>query len=101
MRRLQEKEIFAEKIRALLSRKKARDLYDLWFLVNKKVEADPAIIKEKFKYYKQSLDIKEFGSRINSIRDIWISELKPLIKNVPEFEEVRKSIMEEAKKWRL
>src|SRR3989338_8894728 len=80
---MQEKEILAEKIRAILSRKKARDLYDLWFLVGKKVEADPSILKGKFKYYKQSWSIKEFESRINAIKDIWSSELKPLKNTVP------------------
>ena len=98
---MQEKEILAEKIRALLSRKKARDLYDLYFLISKKVEADPVLIKEKFKYYKQSWDIKEFEAMISSIESIWHTELKPLLKNVPDFEEVKKSVMEEANRWKM
>jgi predicted nucleotidyltransferase component of viral defense system len=34
---LSQKEIFAEKIRALLGRSKGRDLYDVWYLLEKKL----------------------------------------------------------------
>ncbi len=34
---MQEKEIFSEKIRTILTREKARDVYDLWFLLEKGV----------------------------------------------------------------
>src|SRR3989338_11472979 len=37
---MQEKEILAEKIRAVLSRRKARDVYDMRFLLNNGVEID-------------------------------------------------------------
>lgn len=48
---LSKEEIFAEKIRAVLSRKKGRDLYDLWYLINQGVKSDDDLIKEKIKYY--------------------------------------------------
>ncbi|MFC1710146.1 nucleotidyl transferase AbiEii/AbiGii toxin family protein [Patescibacteria group bacterium] len=35
---LSEREILAEKIRAIYSRKKGRDLFDLWYLLSKKVK---------------------------------------------------------------
>ncbi|MDP8216767.1 MAG: nucleotidyl transferase AbiEii/AbiGii toxin family protein [Candidatus Kaelpia imicola] len=44
-------EILAEKIRALLTRAKGRDMYDLWFLFNQGVKLNGDLIKEKLKYY--------------------------------------------------
>ncbi len=43
---LDEKEILAEKIRAIAQRKQARDLYDLWILLGKSVEIDRPLIKK-------------------------------------------------------
>lgn len=48
---LSEEEICAEKIRAIMTRKKGRDLYDLWYLFNKKVSLKNELVKEKLKYY--------------------------------------------------
>lgn len=44
-------EIFAEKIRALLTRTKGRDLYDLWYLITQGAKMDKGLVKEKLKYY--------------------------------------------------
>jgi len=41
------REIFAEKIRALLIRAKPRDVYDVWFLLQRKVELDKEILLRK------------------------------------------------------
>ncbi len=46
---LSQKEIFAEKIRALLGRSKGRDLYDAWYLFEKGVILDQKLIKDKMK----------------------------------------------------
>lgn len=43
------KEILAEKIRALFVRGKPRDVFDLWFLLSKKIPIAEEIIAEKFK----------------------------------------------------
>lgn len=96
---MQEKEILAEKIRAILSRHKSRDLFDLWFLIKKGVKADEGILEEKFRYYRRSWDIGEFESRVGAIKTIWDSELRPLVKNVPNFDEVTDVVLEEVKKW--
>ena len=44
-------EIFAEKIRAILTRKRGRDLYDLWYLITQGARLDKDLVKEKLKYY--------------------------------------------------
>ncbi len=53
---LSTEEILAEKVRALLTRDKGRDIYDLWFLLSKNTVIKKELIEEKLKYY----DIKTF-----------------------------------------
>ncbi|MBL7159872.1 nucleotidyl transferase AbiEii/AbiGii toxin family protein [Candidatus Microgenomates bacterium] len=45
------KEILAEKIRAILTRKKGRDFFDLWLLLAKGVKLDWNLINQKMNYY--------------------------------------------------
>ncbi|MFH1863621.1 MAG: nucleotidyl transferase AbiEii/AbiGii toxin family protein [bacterium] len=61
-------EILAEKYRAILSREKGRDIYDFWFLLNKKVALD-----------KEKVDLKKFIKRI----DEWNE--KEIIQDVNKF----------------
>ena len=49
-------EIVAEKVRAIMTREKGRDIYDLWFLLNKNILIDNNLVEEKLKYY----DISKF-----------------------------------------
>lgn len=95
---MQEKEILAEKIRAILTRSKARDVYDLWFLLKKGVEFDLRIVKEKLNYYSQIWNFKEFSSKIKIKKDAWEAELGPTVTNVPDLKEVRNYILKEISK---
>jgi len=84
---LAEKEILAEKIRAIANRKQARDLYDLWILLGKKVEIDKILIKNKLKEEKTDL------SKIKILsKGSYEQELKNLISFVPDYEQVKKDI---------
>lgn len=44
-------EILAEKIRAILTRNKGRDFFDLWFLLSKGIKPDFSLIQKKMDYY--------------------------------------------------
>ncbi len=44
-------EILAEKIRAVMTRRKGRDLYDLWFLLSKGTAVQYDLVREKLAYY--------------------------------------------------
>lgn len=87
-----EKEILAEKARAIVSRNKARDVYDFWFLLKKGVELDTALVNEKFQYYKQEWDEKQFVKKLGEKKRVWITELQPLVPSVPDFKEVKNYI---------
>ncbi len=90
---MREEEILAEKIRAIMSRTKARDVYDLWFLLKKGVRFDAELAKKKLEYYSQEWSFEEFRKHINLKESVWMSELKPLIDNVPDFKETKEYIM--------
>src|SRR3989344_1092690 len=83
-----EKEILSEKVRAIMTRNKARDVYDLWFLLKQNVEFDEKMINQKMKYYKKEFDGAEFLGAIMEKESIWHSELSGFIQNIPEFKKV-------------
>ncbi len=98
---MQQKEIYAEKIRAIMSRDKARDVYDLWFLIKNNVEFDKILINEKLKYYNEAWSFERFKKILHKKKDIWITELKPLIQTVPSFEIVAKEIIHQINHYKL
>ena len=74
-------EILAEKIRALVTRTKGRDLYDLWFLVSQKVNFNNKLINKKLKYYGiENMDKKEILKKASEISSKeFILDLRPFI----------------------
>lgn len=84
---LKEKEILAEKIRALVNRKQSRDMYDIWMLANKGTEIDKNLIKEKLKEEKSDLAKLEFPSKEEYERD-----LKNLVSILPPYKQVKEEI---------
>ncbi len=90
---MQEREILAEKIRAIATRDKARDAYDLWFLLEKGVLFDAALAGEKLRYYGKAWDAAAFRRQIRAKEAIWQTELGQLVTRVPEFREVEAAIL--------
>lgn len=75
---LKPEEMIAEKIHSLLARKKARDLYDLFFLLriskfNKK------LVNEKLAIFDMKFSFNELKETINYIENLWEPELKPFV----------------------
>ncbi|HLE49520.1 MAG TPA: nucleotidyl transferase AbiEii/AbiGii toxin family protein [Patescibacteria group bacterium] len=78
---LSAKEILAEKIRAILIRKKGRDIYDLWYLLSQGVVVDKQLVLEKLKYYKKDkADLEGLRGRVAefSERD-FVQDLRPFV----------------------
>lgn len=69
---LSAEELMAEKLRALFVRGKPRDLFDLWYLLTKKVAIKGKLVREKFKLYeditfsKQELEerIRQYDKKV-------------------------------------
>ncbi len=91
---MNENEIFAEKIRAIMTRNKARDLYDLLFLINRGIKFNKELTEEKLKFYEKKWNKNQFEQAIAEKKNIWESELKPLISHVPDFKKISHEIIE-------
>ncbi len=90
---MQEKEMLAEKIRAIVTRNKARDVYDAHFLLKKGTEFDASLANDKLKYYNKKWNAEEFEIKVHAKKSIWESELRPLIGNIPRFNEVSEYVI--------
>ena len=87
-------EILAEKIRAVIWRTKARDLYDIWFLLKNGVKIDYSAVGEKLSYYKKEFGEKELKEKIAGLRGTWEKELRPVVMGVlPDFNAVNKDVL--------
>lgn len=86
-------EIMAEKIRAILTRDNARDIYDLWFLIQKKNKVSVSLINSKLKFYKKIFDREEFEKNIEKKKRIWDQEMRQLIPVLISFKEIKKGII--------
>ena len=75
------KEILAEKIRALIIRGKGRDLFDVWFLLSKKIEIDRDLVNLKMSFCNRKINLKEIMTIIKEMPDQEIK--KDLTKFLP------------------
>ena len=81
---MQEEEILAEKFRSLVQRSVPRDLYDIWFLLEKEIDLDTGMLDDKF----EELDMKP-KEPMKTIDDYditdteWERDLENLINRVP------------------
>ncbi len=85
-------EILAEKIRAVFQREKARDIYDIWFLLKKGIKIDYSLVKKKTEFYNIKFNKNNFFRKISKIKKIWGEELSGYISFIPDFKEVFKEI---------
>ena len=90
---MEREEILAEKVRAVLTRNRARDVYDLWFLLKNGTGFELNLVNEKLKYYTRVFEKEVFMERIKRTEGYWEPELKPLvIGRLPHFELVYNDI---------
>ena len=85
---LDEKEILAEKIRALINRTESRDLYDVWALLNKGVEIDRKLLNEKLIEENSKISNLKFPSK-----EEYENNLKDLVSILPSYEQAKKEVL--------
>jgi len=90
---MQEREILAEKIRAIMARNKARDLFDAFALIEKGTEVDSDLIGEKLKHYSLEFSKKELSEAIDKKQNLWAHELKHLLNEAPSFIDVKRKVL--------
>lgn len=76
---ISKEEILAEKIRAVVNRKKARDIYDLWYLLHTGTVCTKHIIDKKMSYYSEHFKFETVNKAIIS----W--DTKDLIQDLAKF----------------
>src|SRR3989344_1597644 len=87
-------EILAEKIRAVFQREKARDVYDVWFLLKKGTKINYAFVEKKTEFYNIRFDKNSFLKRVSIIKKIWKEELSGYVSFIPDFNDVFTAIKE-------
>ena len=90
-------EVSAEKTRAILTREKGRDIYDLYFLVHRKgVVFDKELINKKLDFYKIEFNSTIFQEKLRGREKLYLRELKPIILgDLPAFD----IVCDELEKW--
>ena len=90
-------EIMDEKVRAIITRNKARDVFDLYYMLkNYKIILDKNIINNKLSYYGLTFSYEKFQESIEKKRNIWKIELDPvLLIKTPDFDETKNFILRE------
>lgn len=77
---MEEKEILAEKVRAVYQREKARDVYDIWYLLAvKKTKVDDVLIQKKLSSSKLKLSQETFFRKVQEKKKSWQKDLSALI----------------------
>ncbi|MEK6971048.1 MAG: nucleotidyl transferase AbiEii/AbiGii toxin family protein [archaeon] len=82
-------EVAAEKVRAIMSREKPRDVYDLAFLIKeKKILFDEKFINHKMEYYNEKFDEKKFMKKLEQKRKDWKKEMNQImLSKLPPFDD--------------
>lgn len=94
---LNQEEILAEKIRALMTRTRARDLYDIYHLLNKDVGIDKDLTNKKLSYYDKEFNREEVIQRAKNIEKGW-EDLSTLTFSEPvSFDKVLRTLKENLK----
>lgn len=93
---MDEREIMAEKVRAIYERNKARDVYDLWYLIKRKsISIDQKLIAQKLGGSGFKFSSSSFLDKIKEKEESWKKDLGGLIAGqLPDFKEVKKALQE-------
>ncbi len=89
-----EEEIFAEKIRAIFSRNRARDIYDFWFLLKRGVKQNLGFVNKKLAYYEKEYSKQAFVEELDKSFSEWGKLQMYLTFKLPDKEKIKKEIMQ-------
>jgi uncharacterized protein len=91
LRVMQLAEVTAEKIRALCMREATRDVYDLWMIATRRLVDTRQVAKlapRKMETVHLALSLDTVMGHLAAIERVWVSELRLLIADVPDFAQV-------------
>jgi len=86
-------ELLAEKVRAVMTREKPRDVYDVWFLLKKGIKIDPNLVDKKLRLNGLKFSKGSFIDAALRKEGLWESDLRRvIIGNFPRLDDVIKDI---------
>ena len=83
---MSEEELLAEKIRAIIARNNARDVYDVWDLLQRNINVNKEFVEQKLNLLKNSYSKNLLIEKIEEKRNSWEKELRQLIISFPDFQ---------------
>lgn len=83
-------EAMAEKLRALTTRNQARDLYDIWFLMNKDVKTDSDLFERKMRVVGEEAVIQ-----ITVAEDEWKRDLETFVQHPPDYKDALNKVVKQ------
>lgn len=86
--------LLSEKVRALIVRGKARDLYDVHYLFERGVTCRRRLLDDKMKLYGRKFTWKGLETGVNRVRRSWSRDLEILLGSVPPFATVVAAVRE-------
>ena len=95
-------EVLSEKIRALFSRTKGRDVFDIWLLLSKGVDLNIDLINKKLEIYKISVKFQDILNKIETFsEDILKQDLGQFLsrKNRPIVSQLKTMLIKTLKEW--
>lgn len=87
-------EMLAEKVRAILTREKPRDVYDAWFLTRRNAAFSKEKADAKLAYYGKRFGLSQFERAVRDKQKLWDKEMGVLLRNVPPFRETREELLQ-------
>lgn len=78
----------------MLVRGKARDVYDLWFLIEQGMRPNLELINAKLALYEIHFDLRQFQQQVEGLSKNWQRDLQPLLAQAPEFAMVRERLLQ-------
>ena len=90
-------ELLAEKLRALMQRKKPRDYLDVYYIAESEA-ADfgkaVEIAEVKLSHYQENFDKNKITEGKELVQSLWKQDLKEILPSIPDFDDVLKRIVD-------
>lgn len=93
VRVMDRKEIAAEKVRAIMTRASARDLYDLSFLARGGFLPTVELADKKLAYYDAVYSYEAFEKAVGKLSKAWKTEMRILVAQAPDYNETKKEVL--------
>lgn len=84
--------LMAEKVRALLVRGKARDVFDIWLLTNQGIVVDRKLVEKKLALYEIPLTAQTLDNALDKAKADWARDLRPLLPQLVSWKDAESQV---------